>query len=68
MEAMLLRPEKVLRSMKQTEKSLSGVNGTKQRFKRLSFIFRGKEGNQKRVPSETEQKCMEPAPAVFWSF
>ncbi|KAG2297141.1 hypothetical protein Bca52824_043810 [Brassica carinata] len=67
-EAMLLRPEKVLRSMKQTEKSLSGVNGTKQRFKRLSFIFRGKEGNQKRVPSETEQKCMEPAPAVFWSF
>ncbi|CAN6976409.1 unnamed protein product [Brassica oleracea var. botrytis] len=62
-EAMLLRPEKVLRSMKQTEKSLSGVNGTKQRFKRLSFIFRGKEGNQKRVPSETEQKCMEPAPA-----
>ncbi|CAH8363490.1 unnamed protein product [Eruca vesicaria subsp. sativa] len=65
-ETMVLRPEKVLRSMKQTEKSLSGGgNGTKQRFKKLSFIFRG---NQKRVPSETEHKSINPAPAVFWSF
>ncbi|KAL0710220.1 hypothetical protein Bca4012_017198 [Brassica carinata] len=66
-EAMLLRPEKVLRSMKQTENSVSGGNGTKQRFKRLSFIFRGT--NKKRVPSETEAepKRIEPAPAaVFW--
>ncbi|KAF2538550.1 hypothetical protein F2Q68_00021708 [Brassica cretica] len=49
-ETMLVRPEKVLRSMKQTEESPSGGNETKRRFRRLSFIFRGKEGNKNRVP------------------
>ncbi|CAN8252874.1 unnamed protein product [Cochlearia groenlandica] len=63
-ETMLLRPEEVLRSMKQTEDSPS--NGS--RFKRLAFIFRGKEGNsQKRISSETEQKSAEPSPRQSFS-
>ena len=67
METMLVRPEKVLRSMKQTEESPSGGNETKRRFRRLSFIFRGKEGNKNRVPSETEQKSTEPSPRQSFS-
>ncbi|KAL0750219.1 hypothetical protein Bca101_032222 [Brassica carinata] len=66
-ETMLVRPEKVLRSMKQTEESPSGGNETKRRFRRLSFIFRGKEGNKNRVPSETEQKSTEPSPRQSFS-
>uniref|UniRef100_M4F3A0 Rab3GAP catalytic subunit conserved domain-containing protein n=1 Tax=Brassica campestris TaxID=3711 RepID=M4F3A0_BRACM len=67
-ETMLKRPEEVLRSMKQTtEESPSSGNETKRRFKRLGFIFRGKEGNQKRVPSETEQKSREPSPRQSFS-
>ncbi|KAF3535635.1 hypothetical protein F2Q69_00019548 [Brassica cretica] len=67
-ETMLKRPEEVLRSMKQTtEESPSSGNETKRRFKRLGFIFRGKEGNQKRVPSETEHKSREPSPRQSFS-
>ncbi|KFK27109.1 hypothetical protein AALP_AA8G335500 [Arabis alpina] len=66
-ETMLLRPEQVLRSMKQTEDSPSSGSETKRRFKRLGFIFRGKERNQKRVPSETEQKSTEPSPRQSFS-
>ncbi|XP_024012349.1 rab3 GTPase-activating protein catalytic subunit isoform X2 [Eutrema salsugineum] len=66
-ETMLLRPEEVLRSMKQTEDSPSNGNETKRRFKRLGFIFRGKERNQKRVPSDTEQKSTEPSPRQSFS-
>ncbi|CAN7066887.1 unnamed protein product [Brassica rapa subsp. trilocularis] len=66
-ETMLVRPEKVLRSMKQTEESPSGGNETKRRFRRLNFIFRGKEGNKNRVPSETEQKSTEPSPRQSFS-
>uniref|UniRef100_A0A1J3CX78 Rab3 GTPase-activating protein catalytic subunit n=1 Tax=Noccaea caerulescens TaxID=107243 RepID=A0A1J3CX78_NOCCA len=66
-ETMLLRPEEVLRSMKQTEESPSNGSETKRRFKRLGFIFRGKERNQKRVPSETEQKSTEPSPRQSFS-
>lgn len=65
---MLLRPEEVLRSMKQTEDSSSSGSETKRRFKRLGFIFRGsKERNQTRVPSETEQKSTEPSPRQSFS-
>ena len=67
-ETMLKRPEEVLRSMKQTtEESPSSGNETKRRFKRLGFIFRGKEGNQKRVPSETEHKSREQSPRQSFS-
>ncbi|CDY20791.1 BnaA02g09310D [Brassica napus] len=67
-ETMLKRPEEVLRSMKQTtEESPSSGNETKRRFKRLGFIFRDREGNQKRVPSETEQKSREPSPRQSFS-
>ncbi|KAL0886793.1 hypothetical protein Bca101_010776 [Brassica carinata] len=66
-ETMLIRPEKVLRSMKQTEESPSGGSETKRRFRRLSFIFRGKEGNKNRVPSETGQKSREPSPRQSFS-
>ncbi|CAN8248290.1 unnamed protein product [Cochlearia groenlandica] len=62
-ETMILRPEEVLRSMKQTEDSPSSGSETKRRFKRLGFIFRGnKERKQTRVPSEPEQKSTEPSP------
>ncbi|CAH2069908.1 unnamed protein product [Thlaspi arvense] len=66
-ESMLLRPEEVLRSMKQTEDSPSNGSETKRRFKRLGFIFRGKERNQKKVTSETEQKSTEPSPRQSFS-
>jgi Rab3 GTPase-activating protein catalytic subunit len=67
-ETMLLRPEEVLRSMKQTEESPSSGSETKRRFKRLGFIFRGsKERKQTRVPSETEQKSTEPSPRQSFS-
>ncbi|XP_010443107.1 PREDICTED: uncharacterized protein LOC104726039 isoform X4 [Camelina sativa] len=67
-ETMLLRPEEVLRSMKQPEDSPSSGSETKRRFKRLGFIFRGsKERKQTRVPSETEQKSTEPSPRQSFS-
>ncbi|CAE6241412.1 unnamed protein product [Arabidopsis arenosa] len=67
-ETMLLRPEEVLRSMKQTEDSPSSGSETKRRFKRLGFIFRGsKERKQTRVPSETEPKSTEPSPRQSFS-
>ncbi|XP_010536669.1 PREDICTED: rab3 GTPase-activating protein catalytic subunit [Tarenaya hassleriana] len=65
-ETMLSRPDEVMRSMKQTEESpVSGNGKGKNRFKRLGFIFRGKERGQKKQSEEEEEeggKGYEPSP------
>ncbi|XP_010545230.1 PREDICTED: uncharacterized protein LOC104817673 [Tarenaya hassleriana] len=62
-ETMLLRPEEFLRTMKQTEESPTGE--TRRRFRRLGFIFRGKERGQKKQQQgggEEQQKGSEGNP------